>query len=251
MTSDGSPTRRTYVMKRFVETLRNEWPRYLMEVAVLVIGISLSFGLNEWRVAREAQRSEIRLLEGLRDNLRTDSLTLVALGNRMEGMIAGYDQLLQPVLAAQLPEDSLDLYMDMLITYTKFTRTDVTYEEMRQTGASRLISNTRLRDTVIGLYSTTYVRADEWDRIDSQFVLERMIPYLEAHAPYVPFDPSSGMFANRRPVYERLSTEDHFLNLVSTRRLFKSVKRSIYDATRAHIGEVIQLLEADLRRLEA
>ncbi len=236
-------------MKRLAETIRTEWPRYLMEVAVLVIGISLSFALNEWRIARDAQASEVRLLQGLRDNLRADSLTLASAGNRMAVMVAGYDKLLQPAQVAQLQDDSLDLAMDMLISYTKFTRNDVTYEEMRQTGASRLLSNTDLLDTVISLYSATYVRVDEWDRINSQFVLERMIPFLESNAPYVPFDPASGLFANRRPVYERLSTDDHFLNLVATNRLFTSVKRSIYADTRSRLGEVIELLEADLDRL--
>ncbi len=52
-------------LRRFGDVIRSEWPQLVIEVLVVVAGITISFALNEWRNGREDRRSEPRTWEAI------------------------------------------------------------------------------------------------------------------------------------------------------------------------------------------
>lgn len=228
-------------MRRLVETVRRDWPRLTLELVVIVVGITLSFALNEWRIRSGEAEAERRLVRDLEANLAADSAALAVGIARLDTMTGAYVRLLGAD-ATSLPADSIDRYMDWLITYVKFTPHDVAYREMQQTGTTRLLSDRALLERLIGLHSRAYVRVSEWDAINAGLVLDRTIPYLDANAPFVP-DPGGATLANQVPVLAALHERDHFLNLVKTNRLLKTAQRSVYEATLVEIDSLRAILE--------
>ena len=232
--------------RKLLDYLRDAWPRLALELLVLVIGFSLSLMIDRWLTDRENRRTERRTLEHIRENLASDTAVIANRSARLRQMIHAYDELLKPGAADSLPADSIDVFMDLAISYIAFARTDNAYEEMRQTGASAHIRDKPLLNEIINLYNREYFRAQEWDGIDRGFVLDRMVPYLDDNAPYVPTRSKDGVLIGTAPIFRALAPDDRFRNLLRTNRLFKEAHLGVYDLTRAKIDSLLVELDRKL-----
>ena len=240
-TSPASSSRPPRAAGRVFDVLRTDWPRLMIELVVLVAGISISFALEEWRTERENRRTERRALEAIRDNLVADTLQLASASQRITRMLRAYDGLI-----AGGPADSLDTYMDLAISYVAFGRTDAALQELRQTGTSRLLRNRALLNDLLDMYSREYMRAAEWDNINRNFILERMIPYLDANSPYVASRSGGEVTLGMAEMYRSVRARDHFRNLVKTNQTFKEAQRSVYGEARTRARDILRRLDAEL-----
>lgn len=209
---------------------------------MLVLGITASFALDQWRREREDRQLERRALEAMRENLVADTVLLSRWQGRLERMTRAYGEL----LAGSAPADSIDTYMDLGISYVAFVRTDNAWQELAATGNSRLLRNRALLNEVIDMYGREYHRAVEWDNINRQLILERMIPYLDDHAPYNPSRTGGEVMAGLAPAYRELMRSDRFRNLLATNRDFKSAQRAVYGAAKARAAVLLGRLDAEL-----
>ena len=220
----------------------------LLQLAVVVAGVTISLGLDEWRASRGEARDARALKAALASDLRADLDALDASLGRSATLARSYRRLLAPEAAA-LPDDSLDVYVDHAVSYNLFTPHDEAYEAMRQTGTSRLLRDPALRAHVIRYHSRTLGRSREWDDINRQFVLERMIPYMEANAPELTATAASGAagttaWTGLAGAFRALDEEPHFRNLLHTNLLFKQAQTSVYTATREATRELLADLGA-------
>jgi cytochrome c biogenesis protein CcdA len=65
-------------MKKIFQVLKNRWAEYVIEILVIIIGITLSFFFNNLKENRVERKEEIKLLASIHENLATDTLTLDA-----------------------------------------------------------------------------------------------------------------------------------------------------------------------------
>ena len=212
-------------------TPRQRTADFLLQLLVVVLGVTISLGLDEWRTRRADARRADELVQRLRADLRTDLGELDGALDRTGQMIAAYRRLLASD-AASLPDDSLDRYVDLAVSYTLFLPHDEAYEGMRQTGASALLDGD-VRADVIRLYTRTYGRATEWDEINRQFVLERMIPYFETEAPETDSEAVGATWIGLADAFRAVQSDPQFRNLLRTNALFKGAQQAVYDSTRA------------------
>ena len=222
-------------MRRFVTTVREDWPRLVLELLVVVLGISASFALEEWRGNRENRRVERRAWAGVAANLATDTLYLSRRAAQLEMMIGAYDAL----IAGRAPADSIESYMDLAISYVNFVRTDFAYEELRQSSSARQVRNGALLERMSRMYTAEYALAAEWESINRDFVVDRMIPYLEAEAPapYVTTSQATVAVGLAR-AHAALAGAPRFRNLLATNRFFKDAQRTVYRLTLARARQL-------------
>ena len=213
----------------------------VIELVVLVAGITISFAVDEWRRDREDRRAERRTWEAIHVDLGADSAYLAAQVQRLGTMVRSYDGLL-----AGGPPDSLDAYMDRAISYIVFTPTQSAYRELQQLAGSRLIRNRSLLADLTNAYNREYVRATEWDAITRDFVLGRMIPYLDDNAPYAEGTGGGEVALGLGTVYRSVGSRDRFRNLVRTHRLFKEAQRTVYAAALARATALRGRVAAEL-----
>jgi hypothetical protein len=208
-------------VRSLVTILRRDWPLLIIELAVLIAGITISFAVEEWRSERQEARAERRVWQAVHDNLAADTLALTRRIGQVRSMMQSYERLMRGV------EDSLDVDMDRLLTYVSFRPTDHALEEIRQGSGSRL-RNRPLVGELASLYTRDYDLAREWDNITRGFVLDRMFPYLDTHGPYVPIKTSAGVIVGLAPVYRALAPRSEFRNLVKTHFAFKEAQLTVY-----------------------
>ncbi|MCB0795400.1 MAG: hypothetical protein KDB88_11740 [Flavobacteriales bacterium] len=186
-----------------------------MDLLVIVVGIMVSFLLNEWRQGKEDIRKEQRLLIALREDVRADSISfaneLAELSELIElGMIL--------VEREKLPTDpdSVMLLLSSCASYISFPFNDITYEEIRATGAGALIRDKALLRQIIEMYDKHLPMMREYQSIDKWMVLERVFPFLEPRLVLADPDPA---------VLEGLRNDTQWRNLVTSNAGFKAQMR--------------------------
>lgn len=219
-----------------------------LQLVVVIVGVTISLVLDEWRASRGEAREARDLTASLAADLRSDMDELDAALDRTEQFTQAYRRLLAPE-AASLPDDSLDAYVDMAVSYAIFPTHDEAYEAMRQTGSSRLLRDPDLRSAVIRHYTRTVGRADEWDDINRQFVLDRMIPFIEANAPELSSsagetEAGTTAWTGLAGAFRALDDDPHFRNLLQTNLLFKEAQATVYSLTRDASEELLAQLHA-------
>lgn len=232
-------------MSQPLRSRRRRYLRYLaLELGIVVLGVSISLLLNEWRQQRADRAEEVRILESFATDLRVD---LEDLQRRME-VLQDAGELMQkvrtPSSLAELDEAQRDQAMDAALGYIAFRPTRATYLEMQQTGDSSLIRDKELLHALIGLYERGYPAAREWDDINRNFVLERMFPFVDEYGPAFASDVRGAFARDYHKVLDALQTDDRFRNLLRSSAMFKEGQRIVY-------GQVVEALERILERVQA
>ncbi|MGB3545005.1 hypothetical protein, partial [Rubrivirga sp.] len=204
---------------------------FSLQLLVVVLGVTISLALDEWRTSRAEDRAAVDLTDRLVADLEADLEELDRGRARIDRMAMAYQALLD---AGDLPDDSTDVYLDLAVSYMLFLSHDEAYEGMRQTGTSSLL-NADWRADLIRLHTRVYGRAREWDDISRQFVLDRMIPYIEANGPELEGTTVNGGVWAGSSAFRALEDDVHFRNLLRTNLLFKQTQSTVYGLTRDQI----------------
>ncbi|MCK5942835.1 MAG: hypothetical protein KAI24_12740 [Planctomycetes bacterium] len=114
--------------------------RYLaIELLVVVLGVSISLLLNEWRQHRADRAEEQRMLDSFAADLRQDHDELRRRIEQIEVTNRLVQQVRAPEELAKLDEARRDRAMDALLGYLAFSPMRAPYLEMQQTGSSGLL----------------------------------------------------------------------------------------------------------------
>ena len=231
-------------MSRVVSTGLVEETATAEMYALLIVGISASFALEQWRGDRENARVERRAWEAVREELVADTLALTTQIVRLRRMARADSALL-----AGPPPDSVNAYVDLAISYTGFTPTDNAYAELRNTSAQRQLRERALFNALSALHNREYERAGQWDRINSGIVLERILPYVDQHAPAAYADAVRGGLETQglTPTWEALRTDRVFRNLLATQKNFREAQLAVYGLALGRAREVLGRVEPMLR----
>lgn len=157
--------------------------KFLFEIIAVVSGITIAFLVEEWKEDRKERKEEVQLLNSIRSDIVNDSTALNQFIALVDIHIATYQRMLDKGWSA----DSVVFDIDKLNTYIAYRPINLAFKELQQTGKSNLIRNRSLLTQIINL-NDKYIRLiDESISIDKQFILDRMIPYMETHVNY-PYD---------------------------------------------------------------
>ncbi len=213
--------------QRFRQTARTDWPWLVLEFAVVVAGVTLSFALQDWRDQRDAGTDRHRLLKALRDDLLTDVAMLEQDLAVLDALAAAHWLVLDEERRGAASPEDLDTALDRIITYKVFTPNDTTWRMMESTGSLTLMDAEALLPRVVRLYEQGYPGVEEWAHINRDFVLRELIPFVDAHAPFVGATEDALSVAGLHRTLPTLVALSHYMNLVRTGRLYKSAQRAV------------------------
>jgi Family of unknown function (DUF6090) len=95
-------------MKKILETLRNKWAEYLLEILVIMIGILGAFALNNWNEVRKQRIDEIGLLKDLKTDFEIKTKQLQEAYEISKKLNESTIQFIMSQLNNQ--EDTFDMY---------------------------------------------------------------------------------------------------------------------------------------------
>lgn len=165
-------------------TFKDALKKYFSEVIVIFIGISISFWFDEWRDNRKDREVEQKILQNLKENLAQDTLLLGQTSQRVNAIINDAEKLIRFKQDADIL-DSVNVYIDMAGSYTGILINQTTYEEMKQTGNTRLIQNDTLKKAILGHYTGLIPYVNEWCEVDKTHTMTQLLPEMSAYFPVV------------------------------------------------------------------
>ncbi|WP_422008660.1 hypothetical protein [Roseivirga pacifica] len=217
---------------------------FFAELLILIIGITASFALNEYRLGNQEQRQEDEMLKSFSKNLEVDSLRLSSSIKVLEKQIEFAEKLL---LSEQgVYTDSLVIFALSQLTYAPFDSNDITYQQMRSTGTSHLITNDSLATEIVGLYENSFEIVTLWSEIDGEHVRQKLIPFVEEHFPFEKNLNYTIADAATRKAFVKAAQSDQFSHLVQFGESYKVSTKASYEEALEDIRLVLAMINAQL-----
>lgn len=104
--------------------------KYISEILVIFIGISISFFFDEWRESRRDDETIRKHLTFLRKNLVEDTLQLTIWTNQGNLLINSINKLAYFKSDSEI-QDSINFHIDKAASYLFFKPNQMAYEEIR------------------------------------------------------------------------------------------------------------------------
>jgi len=153
------------------------WSDKLVDVLVVVLGITIAFWLNNWRENQKNRASEHQYLSALETDLGKDTVELLKIIESMDTVFFGIDRMY--TLADKLEyADSVTHYLFLLDEdKIRFFPEDYTYKSLQQSGNIRLIQNDSLLLVLSHLYDK-YAEINVWNEFAYEWQFRNYLPYL-------------------------------------------------------------------------
>ena len=217
----------------------------MAELLILVLGISMSFLLNEWRVNADNRKVEVRMLEQFQENLIKDSTALSGALNGLDVMLEASNRLLD-LNAQSAYNDSIAINLVRVLNFSGFYPTDITYQEMRSLGNSRMIKNKELLKELIQLYESDFSLVREWTSADRSFLLNDMLPYFNGHLPFARGLNFPSLSNRKKQQLVNELTTDESKYVIQSGLIMKSGTQVVYRQVLDEVRKILNMLEVQL-----
>jgi hypothetical protein len=140
------------------QLVKNMWPAYLIEIIVIILGISITLALEEWRDNRKEMVLEQSYLKNLLSDAETDIVSLVGRSEKTKTLLERGSELLDFVRNPKGKQlSSKEVYEDVraILDRPNFISRDVTFSDLKSSGNLHLIKDIRLKNLLFSYYNET------------------------------------------------------------------------------------------------
>ena len=162
-------------MRQFLNNIH--WGDKLIDILVVVLGITIAFALNNWRENRQNATLEQQYLSNLKEDLVKDSITLDYSINYADELFSSIGRI-QRLANRSSNADSIAIYLqdvgnDNLLI---FKPEDYSYNTLQQTGSITIIVNDSIPKSLFQLHDTYELLEIQTD-MGFRYQYERLFPY--------------------------------------------------------------------------
>lgn len=156
-------------MKKILETIKQKWAEYLLEIIVIIIGILGAFSLNNWNDQRKLKAEGIYIISELQAEFRRnldEMINVTAVVN--SNVLYQLDSLLVMLPLMEFPgdEDKLSTYFNQNASFTirTFNPSQGMINSLVNTSRFHLIKNVDLRRLLLNWsgYLKDYKEDESW-----------------------------------------------------------------------------------------
>lgn len=170
--------------RKIKQFLKSVLEKYISEVLVIFIGISMSFFFDEWRENRQDRETMRKHLAVLRANLVQDTTQLTHMVRFGNNVVRSIDKLVYFKQDSEIT-DSIVTYIDNAASYLVFKPNLIAYEEIKQSAHTNLIENDSLKTLFLYHYTSTIQNCLEWCEVDKTHTMTQLIPEMTIYFPVV------------------------------------------------------------------
>ena len=221
---------------------KNTLKKYISEILVIFIGISISFFFDEWRDSKEDEEIIKKHLTILRTNLIQDTLNLTLRIKSGNKLVSSINKLTYFKSDSEII-DSIDFYIDKAASYSYFKPNQMAYEEIKQTGHTNLIKNDSLRTLFLYYYTSIIPFSTEWCKIDETHTMTQLIPVMSIYFPVVA-DTSNAITSQEKIKALRLK---RIRNLLLANCVYKKEAINTFVSTKIVTVALLKKVDDELR----
>jgi hypothetical protein len=138
--------------------IREMWPAYLIEIIVIILGISITLALEEWRDNRRENHLEQIYLKNLHTDIEVDTKTLEQALTGTKKLLESGNKLLG---YTRNPDDkniqSAQLFVGVraILGRPNFISDDASFTDLKSSGNLHLIDDIQLKNLLFAYYNET------------------------------------------------------------------------------------------------
>lgn len=180
---DANGTEPTESTHSFRQLLQQKWPEYLLEIAVIIFSISVSFALDRWQEESSNNKLEHRYLHSLHDDIQSDIKNLQSIIAETEGVIKAAQELLK--LGEQLDSTELDYkqfsaHLREVVKRPRYYVKDATFTDLTSSANMRLIKDFDLKNALFEYYQQ-YKAIQMVEASEQEIIINITALYLVKH----------------------------------------------------------------------
>ena len=152
--------------------------RYLAEILVIIIGITLSFALNEWNKSRNDHKAYENHLENLSSDLEIDFKQMKSDSKSVNDIKRNliYTLKYDPMNRDSVPK--LSGAIDGIMSYINFLPNNNTFRMLNSTGGLGIFKNKELVSELNQLYQYDYAYIEMMEKQKDQVLYSHLMPFL-------------------------------------------------------------------------
>jgi hypothetical protein len=178
---------------KITHLIKEMWAAYLIEILVIILGISITLALEEWRDDGRERRLEKIYLSNLLTDIKTDRQSLDNTEARTRVLLQKADELLHPAPGLRWRED-----VRTILGRPKFISQDATFSDLKSSGNLHLVNDISLKNLLFAYYDQTQVIKEVQDA-EQLATVTVSGPYFLNHVPLDDTD-TLGVMAQPRDV---------------------------------------------------
>ena len=129
------------------------WKNHLIELVVVVIGITIAFMLENWRQESAVREMEEKYIQSFKDDLQHDATTLDSIATAVQNKIYLLQTFISDLKEGNLKRVNAEkVISDMLSNHSFFPKQAV-YESIKNSGGMNIISDYEVKEAIVAYYS--------------------------------------------------------------------------------------------------
>ena len=214
----GEPARKPSTGGRFRHLIGEMWPAYLIEIVVIILGISITLALEEWRDGSKEEKLENLYRRNLLADIDADLRGLQKATADTRTLLAHGQAILQSEngsAAESHPDSALTADLRAILGRPKFIPHDATFAELKSSGNLHLLKDVDLKWLLFAFYNQAQVIKEVQDA-EQQATINLVGPYFLQR---IPMDDGFGRSTDREKVADvaGVAGDTEFRNLVLLR----------------------------------
>jgi hypothetical protein len=135
--------------------IKNMWPAYLIEIFVIILGISISLALEAWRDTVKEDHLEQIYLKNLRADIDVDLKNLNYVGARTQLLLNRGKELLDYTRnqAGNIRYNQVSEDIRAILNRPNFLSSDATFSDLKSSGNLHLVKDIQLKNLLFAYYS--------------------------------------------------------------------------------------------------
>jgi hypothetical protein len=168
---------------RVMTLIAEMWPAYLIEVLVIILGIWITLGLEQWRDNARENKLEKVYQKNLLADINTDLGSLKYCIDNTQTLLTKGNELLNFIKnppANGLSTDKAVSDLQQILGRPKFITSDATFSDLKNSGNLHLLSDIHLKNLLFSYYSMT-LNIKEAQDAEQQATIVITGPYFFKH----------------------------------------------------------------------
>src|SRR5210317_1009185 len=218
-------------MKKIKWKLDIDWKSKLIDLLIVIIGITIAFQLNNFNESNKSNAQERDYLKSFYEENRDNEL---ALSSALEFALktkSDIDTLKQVLLSKDYEDDRIENLSASMMALSDFLPTLVTMENITQSGEFKLISDLEYRERLIDTYNS-YQTTSQLESILSDYVDEYVTPFFFRNI----------RFSDFTSLHDNFKESPEFENIVIGYDALLTQKLKGYEENLKKLKELNQLL---------
>jgi hypothetical protein len=171
--------------RKVMKLIEEMWPAYLIEIFVIILGISITLALEEWR--DKSKESELAAIyeKNLLADVDVDLASLKHVEQSTTELVSKGDELLEFIKdpsVNSLTSSRADSDIRAIIGRTKFISSDATFSDLKNSGNLHLLGDIQLKNLLFAYYSLAQIIKETQDA-EQQATIIISGPYFLKHFP--------------------------------------------------------------------